>query len=130
MDLSNITISQESITIELVHPVTDEPIKSESGKVFTWSVFGADSKKYAGIIADKKRKYRKSKKVDIESEDTWEMSSELLAELTDSFYVVMDGKDVKPTTENANKILSDRRFKWLREQVEKAVYDRAGFIKG
>lgn len=132
MDLSNLTISQDAITFDLTHPETGEVLTTDDGKKsFTWSVYGVDSKKYAESVSAVKRKARKNKKSDdVDIEETWKASSDLLAELTSSFHVVMDGKIVAPNKANAFQILSDYRFKWLREQVEQKVFDRSGFMKG
>lgn len=128
MDLSSLK-PVEGATLELLDPVTREVLTCDKdGKPFTVTLLGADSEKWQGMVNNNIEKMldaRKGGKKDNQS--TSERACEMLARATTDCYIVENKKKVPCDYENLKRIYSE--YKWIREQAEAFINDRANFIK-
>ena len=127
MALNDLKPSNESI-MEVLHPVSGEAMTDAKGKKYTITLIGADSDKYQAMF---KRGMEKSlnRKGKVDLEESSKRGIEILAKcVSDCYLEFEDGKPVDCDFESMMKVFTE--FKWLKEQAEAFVQDRANFIKG
>ena len=129
MDLSNLMADVSGSVMTLRHPATDEVISDDKGKPMTITLVGTDSDQYRKEVKRRfselqRNKGRKAQSVDLD--DAEQKAVELLTCCTVDCYIVFDGKAV--ALADIGKIYSEPKLRWLREQAEAFVADRANFI--
>lgn len=137
MDLSDldylVTAQEAGVDIDILHPVTREPIG------FIIRVAGLDSAR----VKDAQRKFldrrlakRRSSKItaaDLEKEATLALAAAVIswtsveADGTTTSTALLDGERLECTRSNAVALFE--RFPWLKEQVDAVVQDRADFFE-
>jgi len=132
LTLDIVAKSDEGSEIELLHPVSKEPLE-----MFI-TVAGFDSKiatKFTRKLQNKRLAQMKKKKdlsFDLSQDDLDDGSLNLLAECTlgwrssEGADFLLDGKPLAFSKENAKKLY--QRFPWIKEQVDAWVGDRANFL--
>ena len=119
----------EGATLELLDPVTGYVLTcDEHKKPFTLTLISADSEKWQGMVnnnIDKMLDARKSGKKDNQS--TSERACEMLARATTDCYIIENKVRVPCDYEELKRVYSS--YKWIREQAEAFINDRANFIK-
>lgn len=124
MDLGELR-QTDSAFMQLEHPVTGEPLATDEGEPIGIVLVGIDSKPYRAKQSEvvNRRLGRKQKKISAEQVDR--EGAELLAGATVSFRnVVINGE--QPSVEGAADVYHEHR--WIREQVDSFVADRANFF--
>lgn len=123
MDLSNLA-PVETARMQVVHPVTGEAVLDEKGKEFFIEGVGTDSDIYRKQI-QKSIKDAQRRKGNIGVEGSELRGAELLVKCVSDCHLILNGKKVEK--DNLVKVFLE--FKWLREQWESFISDRANFIK-
>jgi hypothetical protein len=129
MDLSNIKVAQEAQTLELLHPVSGEVIKDDSGKAFSIDLLSSDTNSYKAEFS-KLMKAARENKNEQTARDAEEKACSMLAKITTGCNLIMDGKKVKFSEEVMKDLYFNPEYTWIREQVEAFIRERSNFIKG
>lgn len=128
MDLASLDLtkaSNDGAWITLKHPATGDDL---SGKI---KVVGKDSTKFVQLSDE----YRRKTLEDMKSNKTMAQKMESAQEQSDAILVactidwegmMLDGKDL-PFSEFNVKMVYER-FKWIKEQIDVAIADRANFL--
>lgn len=134
MDLSNLdfaTVSDQGAVIELYHPVTRAILRNEAGEPLTVTVVGENSERFQmsqRMITN--RRLAAKGKLRLTAEELEAEGIETLAKCVIAWTNIMvDGETLACTPANVIKVLKDRRFSWLRKQVDDAVTDEGNFIQ-
>lgn len=137
MDLAKINLekfSEQGVDMELEHPVSGDILMQEKPnekKPITIKVLGIDSKAYRNKQLEFQRKRiakmtRNRKNNDIVMSD--EDACELLAECTVGWEgIVENGKPIEFSKEAAASLYMN--YRWIREQVDQSIGDRANFLQ-
>lgn len=128
LDLSGLAPVDEA-EITLLHPTTGEPLDIKV------TVASADSERYrAGLRAQQDARFAKAahnphKPLKLTAGELEAENLDLLVKSTVSWEgVVVDGKPVSCTPENVRSIY--QKFRWMYQQLDRAITDRANFMKG
>jgi len=132
-DIDDIKIKEDGTDMQIVHPGTGEPLfdevkDEETGKItsepVTLRLIGQDSdifKKASNRITNKRSKMRPGQlTAERLSADTLQIVEACTVKWSDN--LVLNGE--QPTT--AKEIYQGR--KWLKEQAEQYIYDRANYL--
>ena len=120
MDLLQL-LPVDNIAIKLKHPVTGDELDA------TINVFGKDSSVFQNAIKQRAKAQiaRKSKDIDLEAND--KDSIELLADCTQGWSGIAEGsKEIVFSRDAAIALYT--KYKWIREQIDIAIGDRANFF--
>ncbi len=130
-DLANLDTAKASeggATLELRHPVTDEPLCHDDGKPMTIVIAGYDSPRWRKANrAQLDARVAAGRKAKITAEDMERAGVDLLVAATLKWDITLDGK--RPECNPANVRDAYNRFIWLREQVDNFAANRGNFIK-
>lgn len=126
--------AEDGAIINLENPFTKQPLVDDEKKSYYIKILGADSGKISDRlrdIADRRLEYiQRTRKIMTESEIARQEDIETLAAATLDWYLpAIDGETWDCSEVNAAKLYSDKRFPWLREQLEKVIGDRSRFFK-
>lgn len=130
MDLNNLkpVLADEGAVMQVVHPDTQEPIEG-----MTITLLGQDSNVYEKISLKKQqaalaRISRGKNALDIDAHQVQaDIINDLVALTVDWSGFELDGKPLKPTHENFRQVYTG--WKWLKEQAQEFVADRANFFR-
>lgn len=130
-DLFNMIPTDDTIVIDLKHPVTEEPLVKDDGKVMTITVYAPHSNTYKAQIHDQTnkriQKAAKGKKVTFTSEDMEASTLELLVKTTKDWNIQFNNKSPKFTPAEAADLYA--KVPWLKQQVLDAQEDYSAFLK-
>ena len=120
MDLLQL-LPVDNIAIKLKHPVTGDELDA------TIKVYGKDSSVFQNAIKQRAKAQiaRKSKDIDLEAND--KDSIELLADCTQGWSGIAEGSKELVFSRDAAIVLYTK-YKWIREQIDIAIGDRANFF--
>lgn len=131
MDLSTLdtmAAASEGAVMEVRHPVTGMPLKSEGGEPITLTLLGYDSKQFQeyGRLEINRRLNGGAPKV--QTAEGYENDKiEALSVCVKAWAnIMLDGKVLDCSPANAKAVLA--RFPWIREQVDVFVGSRANFL--
>ena len=127
MDVSKVKFAENSdkgAVLTVLDPTTDVPTDLKI------TLAGTDSAIYRNWVKNSiNRKLGMKKNKKFSYEESEHSGVELLAALTLGWEgLEFEGKPVKFTTEQAYDLYADPNMKWLREQVDEFVADRANFF--
>jgi hypothetical protein len=130
MDLNNLkpVLADEGAVMQVVHPDTQEPIEG-----MTITLLGQDSNVYEKISLKKQqaalaRISRGKNAMDVDAHQLQgDMINDLVALTVDWAGFELDGKPLKATHENFRQVYTG--WKWLKEQAQEFVADRANFFR-
>lgn len=129
MDLSELDLTAKAdagAEMRLHHPVSDEPLSSDDGKPITIRVLGQDSREFRAAAAELAERMQGRKRLSVAAAEA--QSVELLARCVKAWSgIVWEGKPLPCTPENVRMVLRER--KWVRDQVDAFVTDRAAFFR-
>jgi hypothetical protein len=117
----------------VVHPVTQQPLRSKDGTEAYISLYSGDSavaQRHSRAIQQRRIDMRRGAKLSVQEIEA--ETVDLLAALTVEWCLVgLDGEplDVPFSEPNARELYSEPGLAWLREQVNVFVADRANFSK-
>jgi len=127
--------AEQGTVVELEHPFTPEvPFVDDDGVPYSITILGSD----AGKIRERERKQldryieaiRKNRNPG-DAEASEKDTIDKLAAATIAWHLPpLDGEQLPPPNDHvARKLYSDPRFRWISEQLLKAMGDRARFFK-
>jgi len=124
-NLDTVETAEKGATLEVMHPTDNVPL----GIAITLA--GADSDLYQKTqnrtINKRAKRFRPGQSLSFTVEEQEENTLNLLATCTLGWEgVVVDGEPLPYSKENAKELY--RRFRWLREQVDAFIGDRANFL--
>lgn len=129
IDISAVLTADEPFELQLVHPVTREPID------VTISIVGMDSAVYRKVAhAQRARRIKNikpgSRNLPVSMDELEADAIEILAECTTGWKnLAFNGSELPFSKENAVMVYSSPKTGWVREQVDEAISDRANFSK-
>jgi len=118
--------AEEGFQLELRHPTTKKPLG-------IWiHVLGSDSDAYRAHMDEVERQISKAvideRRTDFTHEEKQAREIEHLIAVTRGWSdnITLDGAKLSFSQDAARKLYA--RFRWIREQLDKAVHDRANFL--
>ncbi len=123
--------------VNIIDPITDQPIVDSSGKACFISVWASDSSRSRAYEKQRRKdlllRVKQSRNGQIEPDDMLEQNIAKCAHLVDSWYLVdrISGEviDVPCTPENAADLLSEPGAGWLFLQVWVEANSAANFLQ-
>jgi hypothetical protein len=128
MDLSTLTPA-DAVEITLRHPGTGVDLVTDKGEPVTISIHGMDSAVFQAHqkALINKRLQRQTRKATFTAEQIEEESIGTLAACISGWQNIdFDGKPLEFSRANAKALLN--KLRWVREQLDEAVADRANFL--
>ena len=121
-DLDVVAAANRGADVELVHPITREPLGS------TITILGRDSDEYRAAVAEQARKRAQSRnKGAISFTEVDDGALDILAACTTGWSgIVENGEPVQFSPAEARRIY--KKYPWIREQVDEALADRSLFL--
>lgn len=125
MDLKSLKPTSDTITVELKHPSTFDPLTNEDGTPMSITVYAPHSAEYKAVIheaANKRLKAAaktKNKQPTLNLEDIEKQGLELAVSIIKDWNITYDGEKIKLTKDKATEIYKE--LFWVREQVDEAV---------
>jgi hypothetical protein len=130
-DLFNMIPTDDTIVVELKHPVTEEILTKDDGKPMTITVYAPHSSVYKSQMHEQTnkriQKAAKGKKVTFTAEELENTTLELLAKTTKDWSIQLNGKSPKYSVGEAIDLYS--KLPWLKQQVLEAQEDYTAFLK-
>ena len=131
MDLFNLIPTDDTIVVELKHPVTEEVLTNDKGEVMTITVYAPHSSVYKSTMHEQTnkriQKAAKGKKVPFTAEELENTTLELLAKTTKDWSIQLNGKSPKFSVGEAIDLYG--KLPWLKQQVLEAQEDFSAFLK-
>lgn len=128
-ELNMASDAEQGYELRLVHPKTDEVLD------LTITVLGSDSDAYQDTLRELQRKRAREAtkgrriKLLLSPDEQYADATELLVAATTGWAnMTVDGKPLEFSPANARTVYTDRRWRWIREQVDAAINDRANFL--
>ena len=132
MDLNNLIPTDDTIVVEIKHPVTDEPLLKDDGKTMSITVYAPHSSQYKSAVHEQTnkriQKAAKGKKITFTAEEIENATLELLAKTTKDWNIQLNGKSPKFSVTEAMDLYG--KLPWLKSQVLEAQEDYSAFLKG
>jgi hypothetical protein len=121
----------EGATIALRHPVSNEPLVDDKGPL-TIDIVGVDSPKFQArqrLLTNKRLATSGNRKSKLTAEDLEEEGIATVAACITgwSANIELDKKPLEFSRANAKLLIT--RLRWIGEQVDLAIADRANFLK-
>lgn len=131
MDLSNLIPTDDSIVVNIKHPITDEHLVKDDGKEMTITLYAPHSAQYKSVMHDQAnkriQKMAKGKKISFTAEEMEASTIELLAKTTKDWNIQFNGKSPKFTVAEALELYA--KVPWLKAQLMEAQEDYSAFLK-
>lgn len=131
MDLQSLIPTDDTIVVELKHPVTEDLLLKDDGKAMTITVYAPHSSTYKAAIHEQTnkriQKASKGKKISFTAEELENTSLELLAKTTKDWSIQLNGKSPKYSVGEAMDLYA--KLPWLKQQVMDAQEDFSAFLK-
>jgi hypothetical protein len=130
-DLFNMIPTDDTITVELKHPVTEDNLVKDDGKPMTITVYAPHSSIYKAQMHEQTnkriQKAAKGKKVTFTAEELENSMLELLAKTTKDWSIQLNNKSPKYSVAEAMDLYA--KLPWLKQQVLEAQEDYSTFLK-
>jgi len=130
-DLFNMIPTDDTIVVDIKHPITEEPLVKDDGKVMTITVYAPHSSVYKAQMHEQTnkriQKAAKGKKVTFTAEELENSMLELLAKTTKDWSIQLNGKSPKYSVGEATELYA--KLPWLKQQVLEAQEDYSAFLK-
>ena len=132
MSLKDIGTFKETIDVELMHPVTGEPLLNGDKSKMTITVHGPYSKLYKKIQHDQQNRrlmkaQRTGGKMNLTTEEIEASTLDLLVRCTTDWNVTLEGDDkTKFSSEAVRETYIE--LPWVREQVDAVIADTRAFL--
>lgn len=130
-DLFNMIPTDDTIVVELKHPVTEEVLANDKGEAMTITVYAPHSSVYKTTMHEQTnkriQKAAKGKKVPFTAEELENTTLELLAKTTKDWSIQLNGKSPKFSVGEAIDLYG--KLPWLKQQVLDAQEDFSAFLK-
>lgn len=131
MDLNEIIPTSDTATVEILHPITEEPMVNPDGSPMTITLWNAYSQEYKDIFyatADARlaKAMAENKQVDrLSVKEMEEESLVMLAKITKEWNITLDGETPELTFEKALELY--RKIPTLKNQLEKGKAESEAF---
>lgn len=125
MDLKELKPNSETITVELVHPTTEEPLLFEDGTPFSITVYAQHTREFKESQqknVDLFQKKGKKKLTIMELEDS---ITDHLARITCDWNIQYENKKPKLTYQTAREIYNE--LFWVKVQIQQELEDAEVF---
>ena len=130
-DLFNLIPTDDTITITIRHPMTDEVLTKDDGKEMTITVYAPHSAQYKAVMHEQTnkrlQKASKTKRFTMTAEDIEVASLEVLSKTTKDWNIQLNGKTPKFSEKEAVEIYS--KLPWLKQQILEGQEDYSAFLK-
>jgi hypothetical protein len=130
-DLAAMIPTDDTIVVNLKHPVTEENLTKDDGKVMTITVYAPHSGAYKATMHEQTnkriQKAAKGKKTIFTAEELETTTLEMLAKTTKDWDIQLNGKSPKYTVSEAMDLYA--KLPWLKQQVLEAQEDYSAFLK-
>lgn len=130
-DLAAMIPTDDTIVVELKHPVTEEILTKDDSKPMTITVYAPHSSVYKSQMHEQTnkriQKASKGKKVTFTAEELENTTLELLAKTTKDWSIQLNGKSPKYSVGEAIELYA--KLPWLKQQVLEAQEDYTAFLK-
>lgn len=139
-DLNLASAADQGAVLKVLHPENQAPFEGAGGELVTLTLLGKDSDEWVRAERKSKQALREGlmrrQKYSAAGEDHSEALA--LAAVTKGWtgiplaWLEPGGKDESPapfTPENAGKLYANRGVRWIREQADEFIADRANFLK-
>jgi hypothetical protein len=131
-DLFNMIPTDDTIVVNVKHPLTEEPLTKDDGKEMTITVYAPHSSAYKAIVHEQTnkriQKAAKGKKITFTAEELENTTLEMLAKTTKDWSIQLNGKSPKFSVAEAFDLYN--KLPWLKQQVLEAQEDYSAFLKG
>ena len=115
----------ETTDLQLVHPVTDEPLENSKGQPMIVKIFGKHTSQYKNALNKLLKSTQKNKKAS-DLQDAQKRGLDLLCDCIDGFKNleietetgVLDPSDIRGVLEDAF---------WVKDQIDSAIVDLENF---
>lgn len=123
--------SSEGVWMQVRHPVTDAPLKNTKDELVRIKLVGRDSPQFLAKSREFMNKRIKRGKLVLGSAEQLEVEkAETLAACTMNWEGMLNKTEVFPfTSENAYSIYSAPKWRWIADQVDEFIGDRANFLQ-
>lgn len=134
MDLSTFDGSaqaSEGRKIDVLNPKTKQPVFTADGKPLTVTLLGRYSDEVQKVqrAIQNRRLAQRGNRAKVTAEEIEAETTEILSAAIIGFEnIVVDGQTLDCTPASKRKLLDDKRFMWLREQIDGEVNDDAAFF--
>ena len=129
MDLKDLTPKNDDVLVEIVHPVTREPILKPDGTQMSLTLMNPYSKEYREVMYERTdvrlEEAQKSGSTKVKAKDADMASIDTLARITKDWNIHYDGEEPKLSINKAKKIYDDLR--WMKLQAEEALENQEAF---
>lgn len=117
-------IPNDIITVDLVHPVTQEVLQDEDGNVASVKVYGPGKEREKAVHAILNRGMKRKEK-DRTAEQMKQDSTQIMVACVQSIdnLALPGGRVIGSNKALIEELLADPRFAWAREQIDNAVTD-------
>lgn len=130
-DLFSMIPTDDTIVVNIKHPVTEEVLTKDDGKEMTITVYAPHSGVYKSVIHDQTnkriQKASKGKRVTFTAEELDNATIDLLAKTTKDWSIQLNGKSPKYSVAEAMDLYA--KLPWLKQQVMEAQEDYSAFLK-
>ena len=130
-DLFQMIPTDDTIVVQLKHPITEEVLTKDDGKEMTITVYAPHASAYKAVIHEQTNKRiqraAKGKKTTFTAEELENTTLELLAKTTKDWNIQLNGKSPKFSVSEAIDLYS--KLPWLKQQVLEAQEDYSAFLK-
>lgn len=128
--------AEQGTAVELENPFTLERLEDTTGVPITWTLRGEDAPSVRAVVgaqADRRNdniNKGRGASLDQRSLDSQQLERLVAATVTySSNFPPLDGETMQPfSPQNARRILSDKRFRWLVEQLQRELGNRKRFL--
>ncbi len=130
--IETLTLSEEGVPMNVIHPKTKQALKDEEGKLITITLLGKNSDTArAAIRKQADRASERAQRGMISTpEDRDRNDAEFLAACTTAWtFAQLDGSPFPCNTQNALKFWSDQRFRPLREQALGFIMEDGNYVR-
>jgi hypothetical protein len=129
-DLSDLKPKSDTITVDLLHPGTGDPLASEKSKMQI-ILYAPHTKEYKQVVHEQQNKrlerLRSKKKNFVSAEDIENLALEMVVKVTKEWDILLNGEVPKLTVDKVKEIYTEYPF--IVEQINEAIDDYNSFTK-
>lgn len=133
LDLASLDFAEadQGALLEVRHPATNEILRWDDGSPYTIKVVGRDSDRFLSLVrkqSDKRIQMTLRTRQPVLSASVEKDDIELLVNATLDMNINYKGEKTKSDEKTYREVYT--KLRWLREQVDEFIGNRANFLKG
>lgn len=132
MSLRDVGTVKDTTTITLYHPATRKPLLNADSTPMTITVHGPYSERYKNVIREQQQRrmndMTRGDGGNMTPEEVEALSNDLLLRCVEDWHLTLEGDTTLPYTPDAVEGVMTE-FPWLRDQVNTAMGNVAGFLE-